>query len=92
MPNRSSIQTGRNGFACARRLLLINLKSILYWLGIGGFNLFIGLSSLRSQGINPIFWVLLALFWLIMMILYLHLLYLSVVSYRREKRKFFTCK
>jgi hypothetical protein len=78
-------------FACARRLLLINLKWILYWLGIGGLNLFFSLSSLRTQGINQIFWVLLALLWLIVMILYLHPLYLSLVSYLREKRKFFNC-
>lgn len=78
-------------FACARRLLLINLKWLLYWLGLGALNLFMGLSSLRTQGINQIFWVLLALFWLIMMILYLHPVYLSVVSYRREKQKISTC-
>lgn len=73
--------------ACAKRLLINNIKTIFYWLVLGALQLFIGFSSIFVQKTLQWSWLPISVLWLIVIIFYLYTLFLSIKSYSLAKQK-----
>lgn len=82
-PKMFSDKTER--LACAKRLLVNNLKTILFWLALGAVQLFVAFSSL-SQEINPWFWMPITVLWLLLITFYMITLFMSIKSYLYTKQ------
>ncbi len=78
----------------AKRFLSINFKRASFVLGMGAFYLLLGwwaLRSLKGFPLLQIIWAPLILLWVLRIAEHLYALYLSVITYRREKKNLSTC-